>query len=402
MKTRLKILPAVCSIALFSACASNQTASVAPWSVTPVTTSSNAISSADALYKMGRYYQGQNRYDIALNAYQKALAADTGFVEARNGLGVIYSRQGKYREAIEAFQVAVKQAPKAAHIYNNMGYAYFLQGQYAESVIALEQATMLDPSNQRAFNNLGLAYAKAGNNGKSSQAFAQAASVSATIPSTSVAEIAAPAQSAVQLPENSVAVAAAIIIETSTSAEPQQLDAQVLTLPKDRGVIRPAQDGNTIAVLDSHVKLVKLASNISELHIQSRSEESVQVEAAINLPSPAIPEKLRVEVANGNGVTGAAGKVGRYLLSQGYPISRLTNQKPFQIRVTQIQYRDGYQAEALLLQASLPDAHTLVKRNDLRQGTSVRLVLGKDMVAQLAQYEYKAEKIQLALNFPGV
>src|SRR5450830_569810 len=178
MKTKHKILPALCCISLLSACASNQSVSVAPWSIKPMT----AMSSNDkpeALYQVGRYYQGQNRYDLAMAAYQRALAADNGFVEARNGLGVIYSRQGKYREAIEAFLAAIQQAPKAAHIYSNLGYAYYLQGQYGESVTALQQATALDPANQRALNNLGLAYAKAGNKGESVQAFAQAANVTA-------------------------------------------------------------------------------------------------------------------------------------------------------------------------------------------------------------------------------
>lgn len=394
MKTRQKILPAVCCIALLSACASNQQVSVAPWKITPTTTTSNGNNSPDAMYQMGRYYQGQNRYDQAISAYQKALAADNGFVEARNGLGVIYSRQGKYREAIEAFQVAVKQAPKAAHLYSNMGYAYYLQGQYAESVAALEQATLLDPTSQHALFNLGLAYAKTGSKSESTQAFAQAANVPTTIPNV-VTEVATPSQSTLQLPLNGAA--AVVSAETTVKLAPQP-EVQALTLPKDRGVIRPASSASSVAVVDSRVKLVQLAPNVSELRVQPYSAEPMQVAAVVNIPGS---EKLRVEVANGNGVTGAAGKVGQFLLSQGYPTARLTNQKPFQVRMTQIQYREGYQAEAQVLQASLPDAHELVKRNDMRADISVRLVLGKDMVTQLAHYEYKVKKIQLALNSSG-
>lgn len=394
MKTRQKILPAVCCIALLSACASNQQVSVAPWSIAPITITSNGSNSPDAMYKMGRYYQGQNRYDLAVNAYQKALAADNGFVEARNGLGVIYSRQGKYREAIEAFQVAVQQAPKAAHLYSNMGYAYYLQGQYAESVAALEQATLLDPTNQRALNNLGLAYAKAGNKGESAQAFAQAVNAVTTTPNAPAAEVAIPAQNTLQLPENTAAVVAALSTEPNVQPAPQP-EVQVLTLPKDRGVIRSASSATTVAVVDSRVQLVKLSANVSELRVQPYSAEPMLVATAIDV---ADLKKLRVEVANGNGVTGAAGKVGQFLRDQGYPTARLTNQRPFQVRMTQIQYREGYQAEAQILQASLPDAHELVQRNDMRTGVSVRLVLGKDMVTQLAHYEYKGKKIHLALN----
>lgn len=395
MKTKQKILPAVCCIALLSACASNQSASVAPWTITPTTTTSHGSNSVDAMYKMGRYYQGQNRYDLAISAYQKALAADNGFVEARNGLGVIYSRQGKYREAIEAFQVAVQQAPKAAHLYSNMGYAYYLQGQYAESVKALEQATLLDPANQRAFNNLGLAYAKAGNKGESAQAFAQAANAAIT-PNVAATEVSAPAQNTLQGSDQAAAIVAALSTELNVLPAPQsQPEVQVLTLPKDRGVIRSATNANAVAVVNSRVQLVKLSANVSELLMQPYSAEMMQTATADDV---ADFKKLRIEVANGNGVTGAAKKVGRFLGNLGYSTARLTNQKPFQVRMTQIQYREGYQAEAQLLQASLPDAHALVQRNDMRAGVSVRLVLGKDMVTQLSHYEYKGKKTYMALN----
>ena len=94
-KKTLKIIPAVCCISLLSACATNQPEKAVQWSVKPMATSKNSSDNPAALYQVGRYYQGQNRYDLAIEAYQKALAADDGFVEARNGLGVIYSKQGK-------------------------------------------------------------------------------------------------------------------------------------------------------------------------------------------------------------------------------------------------------------------------------------------------------------------
>jgi hypothetical protein len=112
----------------------------------------------------------------------------------------------------------------------------------------------------------------------------------------------------------------------------------------------------------------------------------------------AVAAMVRVEVSNGNGVTGMAGKVGQFLRSQGYPAARLTNNKPFRILMTQIQYRDGHKADAQRLKLSLPDALKLVQRNDLRADVSVRLVLGKDMASHLASLGKKPEKFQLAFN----
>ena len=96
-----------------------------------------------------------------------------------------------------------------------------------------------------------------------------------------------------------------------------------------------------------------------------------------------------------------AGKVGQFLRSQGYPAARLTNQEPFQVQMTQIQYREGHQAEAQRLMSNLPVAPELVQRNNLRADVSVRLVLGKDMAAHLAYFDSKGEKLQVALNASG-
>lgn len=390
MNAKHKILPAVCCIALMSSCASNQSTSAAPWTIktTAITKSSN--DKPEAMYQLGRYYQGQNRFDEAVNAYLKALNADANFVEARNGLGVVYSRQGKYREAIEAFQAAIQQAPKAAHLYSNMGYAYYLQGQYAESVKALQQATALDPNNQRALNNLGQAYAKAGNTTQSALAFAEAISVEK--PNNAVAEVAPPSQS---IPANVTNIAAAPVADANVQTVSAQ-DTQILAIPKDSGVVRTAISAPLVfPVVESRAKLVPLAPHVSELQLRPQSAEMVQV---ASMEGSQDLQKVRLEVANGNGVTGAARKVSKFLRGQGYAAARLTNQKPFKTKTTQIHYRSGYEAQAQLLQSTLLDAPKLVERNDMRANVSVRVVLGKDMVTQLAHYEYKIKAMQLALN----
>jgi len=388
MNAKHKILPAVCCIALMSSCASNQSTSTAPWTIktTAVTKSSN--DRPEAMYQLGRYYQGQNRFSEAVNAYLKALNADANFVEARNGLGVVYSRQGKYREAIETFQAAIQQAPKAAHLYSNMGYAYYLQGQYAESVKALQQATALDPNNQRALNNLGQAYAKVGNTTQSALAFADAISVE----KPNNTEVVVPAQS---IPANVTNIVAAPAEDANVQMASVQ-DTQILAIPKDRGVIRAENSvALVVPVVESRAKLVSLAPHISELQVRPQSAEVVQVAAVEGSQDL---QKIRLEVANGNGVSGAAGKVSKFLREQGYAAARLTNQKPFKTKTTQIHYRSGYEAQAQLLQSKLLDAPKLVERNDMRVNVSVRVVLGKDMVTQLAHYENKVKAMQLALN----
>ena len=372
MELRPKVLPTMCCFVFLSACASNQSVGVSTLAITPIVTKSSS-DNPESMYLMGRYYQGQNRYELAIAAYQKALDADSSFFEALNGQGVIYSRQAKNQDAIDAFKSAIRLAPQAAHLYSNLGYAYYLNEQYYESVLALEQATVIDPSSKRALNNLGLAYAKVGNKEESVLAFTQAANLDKVVVSDSTA--AAP-MSALSVSGNGSYV---------VQADASKAEVQILTLPKDKGVIRPDSEstvrmGKVIPVMDSRMKLLQVAPNVYELRDQLHSHELLPV-IKIN-----IREKVKVEVSNGNGVTGMAGTIGRFLRSQGYPEIRLTNQKPYIVGKTQIQYREGFQSDAQDLQASLPLMPELVQRNNLRTDVALRLVLGKDIATRTAYF----------------
>ncbi len=394
MKSKHKFLPAACCISLLSACASNQAVSVAPWTIKPVT-AINANNKPEDFYQTGRYYQGQNRYDQAIEAYQKALAIDNKFVEARNGLGVIFSRQVKYNEAIEAFKLAIQQSPNATHLYSNMGYAYYLQGQYADAVATLVQATSLDPKNQHALNNLGLAYAKVGQPVDAMQTFSKAA-LQQNLPITATDNI--PTTSVLEVPVSAVAPAMPLPSPAKEIAVEVSADEAVLVLPKDRGIIRPA--AMSVPVIESNTKLVQLEPHVSELQMQQYKPASVPL-----LDTPALASnsdnalgKLRLEVSNGNGVAGLAGKVSQFLSNQGYVTSHITNQKPFQVRMTQIQYREGYQAEAQLLQASMPEMAELIQRKNLRNDIGIRVLLGKDIAKRTAYFEGKHERVLVAFN----
>ena len=399
MKTRQLILPAICCLPLLSGCASNQSASAEPWTVKPMSSIKHSSDKPEAMYQLGRYYQGQNRHDLAISAYLRAIAVDGGYVEARNGLGVIYSMQGKHDEAAEAFKAAVQQAPKASHIYSNLGYAYYAQGLYAESIAALEQATALDPANQRALNNLGLAYAKAGNPDGSKLAFAKADSAQSA--ARAVAAAKAAQQDADARSISNAAVDYGAPAAASSMPVPQPY-LQTLTPTHAGGIISQASTGTAVPVAESRVKAVKVAPYVYELREQY--VEPAQVAAAAS--KPVTDGKLdagtsRIEVSNGNGITGMAKKVGQFLHGGGYPAARLTNQKPFQVMLTQIQYRDGYQAQALRLQSSMPGRPELAQSNDMRTDIGVRLVLGKDMAWHLAYFDSERGKTRLAQNGPG-
>lgn len=370
MKTKKMILPMVCCIPFLGSCTSLQPTNTSSpsWGVNPVYSINQSSESPDALYQLGRYYQGQQRYEQAAAAYHRALAAAPYFIEARNGLGVIYAMQGRYEDAIATFRIAISQAPNGAHLYNNLGHALYLQGSYNESVAALEQATKLDPANPRAQSNLNLASAKA------------------TLPVKTASLNAAAA-----VPDNAIQAAPAPIAPTAVAQVARQPDSETPT-------VTPA------AQAKSRLETIQVAENVYELREPIRP---AQTATAVTNPqpadTPAKPANVRLEISNGNGVTGLAKKVGGYLGQQGYPVTRLTNQKPFQVVVSQIQYRPGYRDQAQNLRSSLPDKPDLelVQSSKLRTDIHARLLLGKDLSQKVGQFELGNQKILVASNTPS-
>ena len=283
---RIFLIFASCGAPFLSGCSSlgEQMA----WDVKPFNTASS--DNPAALYQIGRYYQGQHRLEKAADAYRRALAADPGFVEARNALGVVYSLQGRYGEAIGEFEAAAKLSPGSAYIRNNLGYVYYLQGKYADSVSALKQAASLAPGDEKARNNLELASRRLGKTAASS--------------------------------------------ETPVSRE-----------------------SSGVVVYPSAAQSAKLP------------EDRVDAKK---------PDRYRIEISNGNGVNGFARRVGAELVSQGYPVGRYTNQKPFDVKVSHLEYRAGYGEKAGLVARMLPVKARMIEAADLRRDISVRLVLGRD------------------------
>ncbi|SFN18824.1 Tetratricopeptide repeat-containing protein [Formivibrio citricus] len=367
MKTQKILLPMVCCLPFLGSCSMLQTASNKLWGSNPVYSVNKTTETPDSLYQQGRYYQGQQRYEQAAVAYRKALSTDPGFVEARNGLGVILALQGRLDEAVKEFQTAIKLAPAAAHIHNNLGHTLYLQGNYAAAVTALEQALVLAPDNRGTLSNLNLAYAKTGNPGYTPPA---------NVSGTNLQVEGSPSQA----------------VATTQDPPPPQTQTGRDNAPQ----LIPIESRGQL-------EAVQLAPNIYEIRERAPLPQTskVQIDAPTRkTAATATPAQLRLEISNGNGVNGFAKKVSTYLGKQGYPTSRLTNQKPFQVEVTQIQYRPGFRDEAQRLKSSLPGNMELVQSDKLRQNIQARLLLGKDVAANVAQFESRPA-VHVAKNDPS-
>lgn len=296
-----------------------------------------STSRAEGAYQLGRYYQAENQLDRAVAAYGRALEADAGLYEARNGLGVACAMLGRYDEAIAELQTASKQAPHAAHILSNLGYAHYLKGDYEQAISTLDQAIALDPDSVRARNNLSLAYAAAG--------------IDVTPEPTSVSA--------------SDAVGQSIGAQRIPDALPLQKIVDGIGLSP---LIMPA----------SRVQLVQLTANVYELR-EPEVAQRVTAAAPADTDTP-------VEVANGNGVNGMARKVAQFIDGKGYRALHRTNWKDFSLPATRIEYRTGFRTQARQLGLQLPGNPQALPDRSLRPDVDIRVILGKDMVRYVAVF----------------
>jgi Tfp pilus assembly protein PilF len=478
---------------LLQSCTSAPT--VEPYGVkAQASTVRHAGETAAAYYHVGRYYQGQNRLDAAATAYEKALSLDSGYFEARNGLGVIYSARGKMDLAVEQFVAAIAQSPRSAHLHNNLAQAYYLQGKFEESVRSFETAVSLDPNNFGALARLSQAYAKAGMSNKSQQALrtvqssqaqaqsavanllgrpgavalepsASAASAGSSIvappPPTTTPVTAAAARTVAVTPPSLSAVTPArtpdparrppgaepisshtaitgklvpispdvyeLVVPASAASRPSlpspvlpqlsQTQRPVITLQRD--ISKPMVSISSARTAD--VRITSVAPGIYQMETFTPSPVAAPIATAIALASQPIiasvksvpaassrsvmsraviensnsrataatvhaTDRIRVEVANGNGVRGIAKRVSTKLRQFEHYVARLSNQRPMR-NETSVEYRDGYIEEAASVAAGLDKRVALIPSDHLRRDIHVRLVLGRDVRSEVALFE---------------
>jgi tetratricopeptide (TPR) repeat protein len=90
---------------------------------------------------------------------------------------------------------------------------------------------------------------------------------------------------------------------------------------------------------------------------------------------------VRLEVSNGVGIRRMAWRTAKQLEALGTVTARLSNQPGYRQRVTEIQYRAGYQQAAHDLAARLPGTPP-ARQASLAPQVQVRLVLGHDLVGR--------------------
>lgn len=403
---KLHPIALVLSAGLLQACATPP----APPAITmqPVLQVRNSADQTAATYfRLGKYHQERGETDLARTAYTESIALDGRQLEPRNALAAIHFQQGRFDEAKSLLLQLVTEFPSVAHPYNNLGYIQYMQGDYVAATNTLQRALALDAKNERARNNLDAA--------RVAVASRREATPVASIPTNRTPESNAANLEKVKLPVAADVNPAtdtknAVMAEMQSSSTPAPLVVApsrmelVAVAPNVYDLRLKSATTLSIPAPASRLELVALAPDVYELKLKSTpviasapANEAPEKPILASVP-PLVSKVARLEVANGNGVEGMAKRIGSTLGQQGIAVSRLTNDRPYTQQATKIQYRAGYEQAAQTLKRALKGHAVLVEASDLSANTDMRLVLGKDVISQMAQIENRSSQAKVATN----
>lgn len=345
---------------------------------------------APSYYQLGRYYHGQKRLELAENAYLKAIAADDRNVDAFNALGSLYAERGELERSARIFEKATAMAPGAAYIHNNLGFAYYLQGRLEQAYLAVRKALSLDPSLDRGWVNLErIAVANAetaliamANLRRLDALPVQLASQSIPDASTVAPELAAVAQSPSAKPDLALAPPTQSDDHMAESAPAGSIKlaaantaASLATAPA-----LPIAPQNEDRIFGGKFVLVsaerEVVSNGGTIEIFA--EKSAGKHQIDERPTPL--SAVRIEVSNGNGVSGFARKISSQLRSNQLRVTRITNHASFSLAQTEIQFEPRHEDAARALASRFNLTGRFIPTPQARAGADIRIVLGRDAV----------------------
>jgi tetratricopeptide (TPR) repeat protein len=119
-------------------------------------------SDAEAWYYLGRTKYNENRFEEAIQAFQKCLDLRSHFALAADGLGLSQAGLGHNADAIASLQKAISMqdnfGQNTPEPYIDLGDLFNQQARFDEALPFLQHAVTIAPRNVRAHEVLGKAY----------------------------------------------------------------------------------------------------------------------------------------------------------------------------------------------------------------------------------------------------
>ncbi|WP_165390805.1 LytR C-terminal domain-containing protein [Pseudoduganella lutea] len=363
-----RLAAVACAGTLLLACSGRQAA------VTQHTVPIPAVG-ADGYYAIGRAEHMARRYAAAQRAWDAALRLDPRHADTRNGLAVLQAERGNYSAAIALWRKLVDEGtalPPAeqAFVLGNLGYALYLRGERDEALVMLEKACVLDPFQPLAWEHLATVLEALGQKDRALQMMKQARTLRThdIRHDYAAAGVQAPAAAATGMPT-------AVTVATASGPSPW---------PGDLARTELRQAGAVIEVHRVEAAAVRPAARPI---------------ATVGNESGGAGSGVRLEISNGNGTRGLAAAWKRQLAGPEWQSVRLTNEKPFAVPVTRIEYRGsaeaGVVARALAHRLGLPAPTMLADGSPVAARTDLRIVLGWDQRTAVASVERKPAQASL-------
>jgi len=120
-----------------------------------VAATAKAVRPAPALLALGRLYAGQQKWEKALAAMERAATSDPTSDEIFAALGDVHAASGNHTLATKAFREATRIAPRRAAHLLRLGRACRAQGQLDQALSHLMQARDLAPTDDEVLREIG-------------------------------------------------------------------------------------------------------------------------------------------------------------------------------------------------------------------------------------------------------
>jgi tetratricopeptide (TPR) repeat protein len=128
----------------------------------------------ETLSKQAREAIKERNWQVACEAYQKALVLKADQPDVHYGLATVYYQLNDLANAAHHFKEVVRLDPQRANAFINLGAIHNVLGQHDEAVAALRQGIHLDPQRVEGYYNLGLVYRRMGQVDMAVQAYREA------------------------------------------------------------------------------------------------------------------------------------------------------------------------------------------------------------------------------------
>jgi tetratricopeptide (TPR) repeat protein len=121
----------------------------------PVVTAPNMSKTANEQFKLANGFFEQKKFDEAIKAYTRAIAANSKFADAHYGLGLAYKASPDLEKAISSWEKALKYDPTIYQAHAELANAYMAEDRYDDAVKEYTALIASKPNYVEAYFGLG-------------------------------------------------------------------------------------------------------------------------------------------------------------------------------------------------------------------------------------------------------